>query len=158
MCRKLPVSGFKWQSPDNLLTVSEIMAWDPDGDTGYFVECDVRLKPEDHDRFNDLPPFPESLVVQDSMVSGATRKAMERRGVNSVAPSKKLAPNLFPKFKYKVHVAALQYYISIGGVCDKIHRVLEFKQSDWLRTYIEFNTRKRRRSLHQSLASLSSNY
>ena len=59
MCRKLPVSGFKWQSPDNLLTVSKIMAWDSDSDTGYFVECDVHLKPEDHDRFNDLPPFPE---------------------------------------------------------------------------------------------------
>ena len=142
----LPVSGFKWQSPDNLLTISDIMAWDLDSDTGYFVECDVHLKPEDHDRFNDLPPFPESLVVQDSMVSGATRKAMERRGVNSVAPSNKLAPNLFPKFKHKIHVAALQYYISIGGVCDKIHRVLEFKQSDWLRTYIEFNTRKRQES------------
>ena len=146
MCQKLPISGFKWQKPGKLLTVDDIMAWDPNGDVAYFVECDTDMKPEDHDKFNDLPLFPDSLVVQDSMVSNATRKAMDRRGVNSVAPSKKLAPNLFPKIKHKIHVTALQYYISIGGFCTKIHRVIEFKQSDWLRKYIEFNTQKRQES------------
>ena len=84
MCQKLPTSKFKWQ--DKLLTVSDIMAWNPDSDKGYFIECDVRTNPEDHDRFNDLPPFPESLVIEDGMVSDATRKAMNRRGVNFAAP------------------------------------------------------------------------
>ena len=30
MCQKLPISGFKWQKPGKLLTVDDIMAWDPD--------------------------------------------------------------------------------------------------------------------------------
>ena len=147
MCQKLPTSEFKWQ--DKLLTVSDIMAWNPDSDKGYFIECDVRTNPEDHDRFNDLPPFPESLVIEDCMVSDATRKAMNRRGVNFAAPQKKLAPNLFPKLKHKIHIAALQYYLSIGGVCDKIHRVLEFEQTDWLKKYIDFNTAKRQAATSQ---------
>ena len=82
MCQKLPTSKFRWQKKDELLTVSDIMAWNPDSDKGYFIECDDRTNPEDHNRFNDLPPFPESLVKDDSMVSDAIRKAMNRRGIN----------------------------------------------------------------------------
>ena len=109
MCQKLPTSEFKWQ--DKLLTVSDIMAWNSDSEKGYFIECDVHTNPEDHERFNDLHPFPESLVIEDGMVSDASRKAMNRRGVNYAAHQKKLAPNLFPKLKHKIHIAALQYYL-----------------------------------------------
>ena len=144
MCQKLPVSGFTWRK--TALTEREIKDWNPDGSKGYFVECDVHVDPKDHNHFNDLPPFPESIPIDESMVSYATRQAMERRGVSSVAPQKKLAPNLFIKKRYKVHIAALQYYLSIGGVLDKVHRVLEFNQSNWLSNYIQFNTSKRQQS------------
>ena len=109
MCQKLPTSEFKWQ--DKLLTVSDIMAWNSDSEKGYFIECDVHTNPEDHERFNDLHPFPEYLVIEDGMVSDASRKAMNKRGVNYAAHQKKLAPNLFPKLKHKIHIAALQYYL-----------------------------------------------
>lgn len=140
----LPISGFRWRKTP--LTAEEIRAWNPYGSKGYFVECDLYFDPKDHDHFNDLPPCPQSLLIDDSMVSFATRQAMERRGVSSVPPQKKLAPNLFMKKKYKVHIAALQYYLSLGVKLDKVHRVLEFNQSDWLKKYIDFNTSKRQQS------------
>ena len=37
----------------------------------------------------------------------------------------------------------MQRYLRLGLKLKKIHRVLEFNQSQWLKPYIEFNTRKR---------------
>ena len=52
----------------------------------------------------------------------------------------KLVPNLMPKKNYAVHYRNLQYYLSQGLILKKVHRILEFKQSDWMKLYIDFNT------------------
>ena len=55
----------------------------------------------------------------------------------------KLVPNLRDKVKYVVHYRNLQYYLSLGMKLIKVHRILKFKRSNWLKEYIEFNTEKR---------------
>ena len=59
---------------------------------------------------------------------------------------KKIVPNLRDKIKYVVHYRNLQYYLSLEMILIKIHRILKFKQFNWLKEYIEFNTEKRKNS------------
>ncbi len=58
----------------------------------------------------------------------------------------KLILNLRDKTNYVVHIENLQYYLKSGMKLKRINRVIEFKQTEWLKPYIEFNTQKRKES------------
>ena len=67
----------------------------------------------------------------------ATKYDIKIGGVN------KLVPNLGNKSEYVLHCKNLQLYLSLGMKLVIVHRVLEFKQSDWLKKYIDFNIGKK---------------
>ena len=55
----------------------------------------------------------------------------------------KLIPNLGNETNYVIHYRNLQLYLSLGMKLTKIYRVLKFKQSDWMKKHVNFNTEKR---------------
>ena len=57
---------------------------------------------------------------------------------------KKLIPNLGNKTNYVLHYRDLQLYLSLRMELTKIPRVIKFKQSDWMKKNIDFNTEKRK--------------
>ena len=93
-----------------------------------------------HDDHNCYPLAPEKLVVTRDMLSPFVRENFP----DCQDSVEKLVPNLMSKKNYTVHYQTLQLYISLGLIVTKIHRVLEFDQSLWLKPYIELNTIKRK--------------
>ena len=52
----------------------------------------------------------------------------------------KLIPNLYYKKRYIIHIRALEQALKHGLVLKCIHKAIEFKQSAWMKEYIDFNT------------------
>ena len=48
----------------------------------------------------------------------------------------KLVPNLGNKSKYVLHYKNLELYLSLGMKLVNVHRILKFKQSDWLKNIL----------------------
>ena len=55
----------------------------------------------------------------------------------------KLVPNLSEKKNYVIHIQALNQALQHELRLHRIHQVIEFDQSPWLKTYIDFNTQLR---------------
>ena len=77
------------------------------------------------------------------MLSKYCKELDDRRKIK-VGDVKILILNLGNKTKYVLYYRNLQLYLSLGIKLIKIHRVLKFKQCDWMKTSIDFNTKKRK--------------
>ena len=60
-----------------------------------------------------------------------------------VGDVKKLIQNLGSKTNYVLHYRNLQLHLSLRIKVTKIHKVLKFKQPEWMKKYINFNTENR---------------
>ena len=123
MSQPLPTGGFRWVEVRKDLNprdvISKLMVVKGHG---YLLEVDVSYPRELHDYHNDLPFMCETMKVG---------------GVE------KLVPNLYYKMKHVIHINALAQAIEHGLILEHIHGVIEFKQSAWMKEYIDFNTRLR---------------
>ena len=90
---------------------------------------------------NDYPLALEKLVIPYDMLSDYCKKIADEYGIK-VGDLKKLIPNLGNKTNYVLHYRNLQLYLSLGKKLTKIHQVLKSKQSEWMKKYIDFNTKK----------------
>ena len=89
---------------------------------GYLLEVDFKYPTDLHDSHNDLPFMCDKMKI------------------NKV---KKLVPNLKDKKNYVIHIRVLDEALRHGLVLERIHRAIEFNQTDWMKPYIDFNTKPR---------------
>ncbi|KYN38697.1 hypothetical protein ALC56_06918 [Trachymyrmex septentrionalis] len=120
MCQPLPYAKFQW--------VEDAANFDPSAIApDYILEVDLEYPQHIHDRHTDLPFCP-------------TRDKPPGKREH------KLLATLYDKQRYVIHYRNLQQCTRHGLRVTKIHRVLQFGQSPWLRDYIELNTNFRTRA------------
>ena len=108
---------------------------------------------------NDYPLAPEKPGINHSMLSKYCSCIEDKFGIK-VGGVNKLVLNLRNKRKYVVHFKNLQLYLPLGMKVSRVHKILKFKQSDWLKKYIQFNTdktAKARSSFEKNLFKLMNN-
>ena len=147
MSQYLPYSGFNW------LDRKEIDRFDVNSIGGnssidYILDVDLEYLDDLHYLHNGRPLAPEKLEISQNMLSNyflsiADEYRIKIGGVN------KLVPNLANKNKYVLQNRNLQLYFSLGMKLAKVHSILKFKQSDWLKKYIDFNIDKRKNAANR---------
>ena len=141
MSQYLPTGNFKWLS-QNQIEKTNLGKYTENSKKGLILEVDLEYPQELHDLHNDYPLGPEKIKVAKDMLSDYCKKIADKFNISSGLVHK-LIPTLNDKEKYILHYRNLQSYLSLGLKLKKIHRVLEFNQSPWLKQYIDFNTQKR---------------
>lgn len=138
MSQYLPTGNYRWADLEKY-TLEYIKSMKEDAKVGALLEYDLHIPGKLHDYFNDYPVAPETCYGE---FSPAILERMNQFEHNTSKVAK-LIPNLRDKVKYVSNYRNLQLYLSLGCELVKVHRVLEFEQSDFLKEYIDFNTDKR---------------
>ena len=123
MCDKLPTHGFKWMSKgemENLYENQELHTWSK---TPCILEVDLQYPEKLHDLHNDYPLCPEGVKCKNNV--------------------EKLIPNLRDKKKYVIHYKSLIQCLRLGMKLKRIYRGIKFKESAWMKPYIDMNTELR---------------
>ena len=141
MSQYLPTGGFKWLTEKQINNLN-LAKYQEDSKKGLILEVNLEYPRELHDLHNIHPIAAEKVKVTEDMLSGYSKKIAEKYKI-STGLVHKLIPTLSNKEKYVLHYRNLQLYTDLGLKLTKVHRVLEFNQSAWLKQYIDFNTQKR---------------
>lgn len=127
--QKLPINSFKWAELE--FDTESILELSDDADIGYIFEVDLEIPENLHEKFQDNPFCPENTIVPHTK------------------NSRKLLLTLCDKNNYVIHYKMLKLALQQGVVLKKIRRVLQFKQSAWLKPYIQLNTDMRTKATNE---------
>ena len=142
MSQYLSTGNFKWMSKKKIGKL-DLAKYKDDSKRGLILEVDLEYPKLLDDLHNEYPLAPEKIRVTEDMLSNYCEKIAAKYNISTGLVSK-LIPNLRNKEKYVLHYRNLQLYTNLGLKVTKVHRVLQFDQSPWLKQYIDFNTEKRK--------------
>ena len=128
MSQKLHGDGFIWYN-DYLSDFNEefIKNYDEKSDEGYFLEADME--------YPKLWNFHKELLFLPEI------KKLEK--------VEKLVCSIEDKEKYVIHIRALKQALDNGLKFKMVQRVIKFQQKEWLKSYIDMNTKLRKEAKNE---------
>ncbi len=156
MSQCLPTGGFYMYNSEEIAGL-DLQNFPDEGPIALLLEVDLFIDPSLHDYLNCLPPCPEHLTVTYDMLSPYSKELLKLLNINYKAESK-LVPNLLPKDRYVVTHKVMKLYQALGVQIKKIHRVLQYRQSPWLKKYVDFQTELRKNAKNKFEKDLAKLY
>jgi hypothetical protein len=133
MSQPLPVGDFEWEEDPKYYKKI------PTG-RGCIIECDLEYTEECKRKTNKYPLAPDKVVTMKEELSQYQLKLL---GEDKLGKVPKLQLNLKNKERYVLHYKVLKFYLSLGMKVTKVRRIISFKEEDWLKSYMDFNTKQR---------------
>ena len=112
---------------------------------GYILEGDLGYPNELHELHNDYPLVSKKL--NHGMFSKYCSDISDECGIK-VGGINKLVTSLAKKGRYVLHYRNLKLYLTLKMTLVSVYKILEFKKSEWLKKYIDFNTNKRKSAVN----------
>ena len=114
--------------------------------TGYFLECDITFSDKCKSDLRDFPPAPvhKSIKFEDLSKFAQDSFVTNQGSAKSYKEESKLMLTFEKKCGYVIHSALANEYSMHGVEFSNITRVLAFHQSDFLKGWVELNTRGRK--------------
>ena len=109
---------------------------------GCVLEVNLEYPKELRELHNGYPLGPDKIEIKKEMSSDYQLKIADHYNISFGNNNNKLVPNHFEE-KYEIYFENLQLYLRLELKLKEINRVLEFNQSQCLKPYVEFNTKKR---------------
>ena len=143
---KLPLPLNSFETVQNI-NLSKILETSNDSEEGYILEVDLHYPDKLHDGHEDFPLAPTKERIYYKSLGESQQELLEKMGeTRPFSQGKMLIQSLSDKKNYTVHYITLKLYVTLGMEVKKVHRVLKFKQTKWLKPYMELNTAKRKES------------
>ena len=131
---KLPTGGFEWSD----ISLDKIMQTSDESDVGYFVRVELNYPSNLHDCHNDFPLAAEKSTIDAEMLS----QYQVQLG-NKTSHIPKLLKTLQSMQNYACHYSVLKFFCQQDLRETRLHKTLQFIQSDFMKCYIEQNTKLR---------------
>jgi hypothetical protein len=122
------------------------MSWSDDDARGMVFLLDLEYPSKYHFAHNSLPLAPESLVVNQDMLSDYSRDCFRTLRGKEKFSERKLVTTFLPKKEYFCHYQNLKTYLSLGMRITKVRRCISFKQSKFIKPFIDICTDMRKKA------------
>ncbi|RWR98532.1 hypothetical protein B4U79_01333, partial [Dinothrombium tinctorium] len=115
LSQPLPYEDFKWVSKE------EMNKNKSNPNYGFILMVDLEYPEELHDYHNDLPLAPEKILPPGNK-------------------TEKLLCHFGKRERYTIHYKILKLYMKLGIKVTRLYKILQFKQSAFMKSYIDMNT------------------
>ena len=157
-CFNLPTGEFEWLKEEDVKLLEERMVAKSSFDNktrasihklsqedyGCFLEVDIEYPDEIKEKTKSFPLCIEKKNISPDMLSDFQTDLFKSIYHKKTVPvTSKLIGSHLPKEKYIIHGELLELYLELGIKVTKVHRVLTFRQSDFMFSWVEMCTKQR---------------